>query len=92
MKETVESYLGNQQEVLLPFVKAIVPSVDIAAGTLEITPPPGLLNPDEAEEVVNSKSSLGKHADAAPKPRTRAEGGRKRRKKKLLKGLRKNGG
>lgn len=61
----VESYLGNQQEVLLPFVKAIVPSVDIAAGTLEITPPPGLLNPDEAEEVVNSKSSLAKHADAA---------------------------
>jgi 16S rRNA processing protein RimM len=29
-------------EVFVPFVKAIVPSVDIAAGTLTVTPPPGL--------------------------------------------------
>ena len=29
-------------EVLVPFVAAIVPSVDIAAGTVTLTPPPGL--------------------------------------------------
>jgi 16S rRNA processing protein RimM len=40
-------------EVLVPFVKAIVPSVDIEAGTLTVTPPPGLfeqLPDDEPEE------------------------------------------
>ncbi|RFA08711.1 ribosome maturation factor RimM [Subtercola boreus] len=29
-------------EVLVPFVKAIVPSVDVAGGTITVTPPPGL--------------------------------------------------
>jgi 16S rRNA processing protein RimM len=36
-------------ELLVPFVKAIVTEVDVAGGTLVIDPPPGLLNPDEAE-------------------------------------------
>lgn len=35
-------------EILVPFVKAIVTEVDVAAGVLVIDPPPGLLNPDEA--------------------------------------------
>jgi len=36
-------------EVLVPFVKAIVPTVDIAAGTLTVTPPDGLFEelPDD---------------------------------------------
>jgi 16S rRNA processing protein RimM len=36
-------------EVLVPFVAAIVPSVDIAAGTVTLTPPPGLFEelPDD---------------------------------------------
>lgn len=36
-------------EVLVPFVKAIVPAVDVAAGTLTVTPPAGLFEelPDE---------------------------------------------
>jgi 16S rRNA processing protein RimM len=34
------------QEHLVPFVKAIVPEVDMAAGVLVIDPPPGLLDPD----------------------------------------------
>ena len=38
-------------EVLVPFVTALVPVVDVAAGRLEIADRPGLLNPDEAEEV-----------------------------------------
>ncbi|HEV2242512.1 MAG TPA: ribosome maturation factor RimM [Streptosporangiaceae bacterium] len=34
---------GEQGEVLVPFVGAIVPEVDVAAGRLVIDPPPGLL-------------------------------------------------
>ena len=35
-------------EILVPFVSAIVPEVDVAAGRLVIDPPPGLLDPDAA--------------------------------------------
>jgi 16S rRNA processing protein RimM len=33
------------EELLVPFVAAIVPEVDVAAGRLVIDPPPGLLDP-----------------------------------------------
>ncbi|NDJ25031.1 ribosome maturation factor RimM [Nostoc sp. B(2019)] len=33
----------KQKTVLIPFVKAIAPVVDLQAGRIEITPPPGLL-------------------------------------------------
>jgi 16S rRNA processing protein RimM len=36
-------------EYLVPFVKAIVPEVDVRAGVLVIDPPPGLLDPAEAQ-------------------------------------------
>ena len=36
-------------EHLVPFVKAIVPEVDVAAGVLVIDPPPGLLDLSQAE-------------------------------------------
>jgi 16S rRNA processing protein RimM len=38
----------------VPFVKAIVPAVDIAAGTMTITPPPGLLEelPESDDDEV----------------------------------------
>ena len=36
-------------EHLVPFVKAIVPEVDVAAGTIIIDPPPGLLDPSQAD-------------------------------------------
>jgi 16S rRNA processing protein RimM len=36
----------GQEEHLVPFVKAIVPEVDVAAGVLVIDPPPGLLDPE----------------------------------------------
>lgn len=39
---------GSAREALVPFVTAIVPEVDIAAGRLVIDPPPGLLDPDTA--------------------------------------------
>jgi 16S rRNA processing protein RimM len=35
-------------QILVPFVTAIVPEVDVTAGMLVIDPPPGLLDPDEA--------------------------------------------
>ena len=48
-------------EVMIPFVKAIVPSVDITTGIVTITPPPGLLEelPEEADddEVVEDDDS-----------------------------------
>ena len=37
------------EETLVPFVKAIVPEVDVAAGLLVIDPPPGLLDPAQAQ-------------------------------------------
>ncbi len=40
---------GNVGEYLVPFVKAIVPEIDVSAGVLVIDPPPGLLNPAQAE-------------------------------------------
>jgi len=38
-------------EVMIPFVKAIVPSVDVKTGVITITPPPGLLEelPEEPD-------------------------------------------
>ena len=41
--EGVESKIQNSKNVLIPFVKEIVPVVDLEAGRIEITPPIGLL-------------------------------------------------
>jgi 16S rRNA processing protein RimM len=41
----------ERAEVLVPFVGAIVPDVDVKAGRLVIDPPPGLLDPGEAGEA-----------------------------------------
>jgi len=40
---------GGDDECLVPFVKAIVPEVDVPGGVLVIDPPPGLLDPARAE-------------------------------------------
>jgi 16S rRNA processing protein RimM len=40
---------GDGEEHLVPFVKAIVPEIDVAAGLLVIDPPPGLLDPAQAQ-------------------------------------------
>lgn len=42
--------LGTQ-EVLVPFVEALVPAVDLDAGTVTVADLPGLLDPDAADEV-----------------------------------------
>ena len=59
-------------EVLVPFVKAIVPSVDIAAGTLTVTPPHGLfeelLDDDEATEQDAASAVSKPEGKPADKP------------------------
>ena len=40
---------ADRGDTLVPFVKAIVPEVDVAVGLLVIDPPPGLLDPTQAE-------------------------------------------
>ena len=39
----------DQGECLVPFVRSIVPEVDIKAGLVVIDPPPGLLDPAQAQ-------------------------------------------
>jgi 16S rRNA processing protein RimM len=39
---------GQEGEFMVPFVKAIVPEVDVPGGVLVIDPPPGLLDPAQA--------------------------------------------
>jgi 16S rRNA processing protein RimM len=60
-------------EVMIPFVKAIVPSVDVKAGIITITPPPGLLEelPDEPDEPDTDEPASGpetKDPAATPTP------------------------
>jgi 16S rRNA processing protein RimM len=57
---------GEQpDEVLVPFVRAIVPEVDLAAGRRVVDPPPGLLddapdeNPDDAPDENPDDSTAG---------------------------------
>ena len=57
----------GEREVLVPFVSAIVPAVDIAAGVVTITPPPGLL-----EELPEEKTAEGE-APAEPEPVSETE-------------------
>ena len=40
---------GKGRDYLVPFVKPIVPEIDVSAGVLVIDPPPGLLNLAQAE-------------------------------------------
>lgn len=44
-------------EVLVPFVKAIVPEVDIAGGRVVVTPPPGLFEDLPGEEPAEDGSA-----------------------------------
>ncbi|HEY4268550.1 MAG TPA: ribosome maturation factor RimM [Galbitalea sp.] len=62
---TVKTDAGD---VLVPFVKAIVPSVDIAAGTITVTPPPGLFEqlPDDA--VDDAVDDAAGDATGGPTP------------------------
>ncbi|TFB68222.1 ribosome maturation factor RimM [Cryobacterium glaciale] len=56
-------------DVMIPFVKAIVPSVDVKNGLVTITPPPGLLeelpeDPADAESADSHAAEADADADA----------------------------
>ena len=59
-------------EVLVPFVKAIVPEVDLAAGTVTLTPPTGLFEdvPERDDDEPNEGATAGEgdsaEADDSP--------------------------
>jgi 16S rRNA processing protein RimM len=48
----------DRREVLVPFVKALVPTVDLAAGRVEIADRPGLIHPlaDEADDAAGEQA------------------------------------
>ncbi|CAH0180440.1 Ribosome maturation factor RimM [Microbacterium sp. Bi121] len=50
---------ASEREVMVPFVEAIVPSVDIAAGRVTVTPPPGLF-----EELPDADGTAAAAEDA----------------------------
>ncbi|MBO1740524.1 ribosome maturation factor RimM [Leifsonia sp. TF02-11] len=55
-------------EVLVPFVSAIVPEVDLAAGTVTLTPPAGLFEeiPDDDEPAPAEVAADTRPADETP--------------------------
>lgn len=55
--------VGEDREVLVPFVKAIVPEVDIAGGRLVVTPPPGLF--EELPTGDDDETGDDEHGEAA---------------------------
>ena len=65
----------GEREVLVPFVSAIVPAVDIAAGIVTITPPPGLLEelPDEKAAEGETPAESEKAAETEPQPAAEPE-------------------
>ncbi|GAA1061158.1 ribosome maturation factor RimM [Agromyces bracchium] len=54
-------------DVMVPFVAAFVPEVDVEAGTLTVTPPPGLFEelPDEPEARAENGEGEASVADAS---------------------------
>ena len=54
--------------VMVPFVEAIVPSVDIDAGIVHVTPPAGLFEEQDAEIAGGPGSTPDPAADSAPEP------------------------
>jgi 16S rRNA processing protein RimM len=71
---------AGEREVLVPFVKALVPEVDVAAGRVVVTPPPGLFEDlpgasDEPEpEAAASREPAGGEPEADEDPSTEDDG------------------
>ena len=60
---------AGENEIMVPFVAAIVPEVDIAGGRVTVTPPPGLfeeLAEDDAPEGEASVDSAASDEDDKP--------------------------
>ncbi|WP_282846994.1 ribosome maturation factor RimM [Microbacterium oxydans] len=54
---------AGEDEVMVPFVSAIVPTVDVQAGRVIVTPPPGLF--EELPESTDAEPQAGTDADAS---------------------------
>lgn len=52
------------REVMVPFVKAIVPEVDLRAGRLTVTPPPGLFEELEQDDGASAEPDAPAGTDA----------------------------
>jgi 16S rRNA processing protein RimM len=50
---------SGASEAMVPFVKAIVPDVDVKAGVIVIDPPPGLIDPAEPGEAQPGEAQPG---------------------------------
>jgi len=59
---------SGENEILVPFVSAIVPEVDIAGGRVVVTPPPGLF-----EELADEPAPAEAEAPAADEPAETSE-------------------
>lgn len=58
---------GDDTEILVPFVKAIVPEVDVAAGRVIVTPPAGLFEDLPAEDADDAAAAASdRDGDSAP--------------------------
>lgn len=57
---------AGDTEILVPFVKAIVPEVDVAAGQVVVTPPPGLFEELPDADEPESVEAEGVEAQDAP--------------------------
>jgi 16S rRNA processing protein RimM len=55
---------AGEREIMVPFVQAIVPTVDVAHGRVIVTPPPGLFE-DLADDTSESADEAHPDADAA---------------------------
>lgn len=54
---------SGDQEIMVPFVSAIVPSVEVSAGRVIVTPPPGLF--EELPDAAVSESQSDSDAEAS---------------------------
>jgi 16S rRNA processing protein RimM len=54
---------AGENEVMVPFVSAIVPTVDVAAGRVIVTPPAGLF--EELPDAADAEPQSGSDAEAA---------------------------
>jgi 16S rRNA processing protein RimM len=56
--------IDGEREVLVPFVKAIVPEVDIAGGRLVVTPPAGLFEEIPGDETGDASDARAGDSDS----------------------------
>jgi 16S rRNA processing protein RimM len=59
---------NGASEAMVPFVKAIVPDVDVKARVIVIDPPPGLIDPAESDEPQADESKADEVEPGEPQP------------------------